>query len=97
MVFGIVGDVLVWYPIFGIAGLILSILALIKSSNNKNYAKQHMFIENGMNKAAHWCGIGGIIVGSVMTVLYLCLAVMLVLFSLNILQSNGILDIIFTK
>ena len=71
MVLGIVGDVLVWYPILGIAGLVLSIIALVKANQNRDFAMRAGIREHGANIAGKWCGIGGIIVGAFLLVVYL--------------------------
>ena len=54
MVLGIVGDVLVWYPILGIAGLVLSIIALVKANQNRDFAMRVGIREHGANIAGKW-------------------------------------------
>lgn len=95
MILGIVGDVLAFYPIIGIAGLVLSIVALLKSSKNKMYAKERNIVESGMNVAGKWCGIGGIIIGSIFLIIYIALFAVMVLFAFGVLKSSGLLSSIF--
>ena len=91
MVLGIVGDVLVFYPILGIAGLVLSIVALLKSNSNKLFAREKGITESGMNVAGKWCGIGGIIIGSIFLVLYIALLTVMILLAFGVLKNSGIL------
>ena len=92
MVLGIVGDCLVWYPILGIVGLFLSVFALIKSNRNRTFARDNDIAEHGCNIAGRWCGIGGIIVGSVMLILYIVVFAILALVAFGVLKNSGILS-----
>lgn len=89
MVLGIVGDVLVWYPILGIAGLVLSIIALIKANQNRDFAMRVGIREHGANIAGKWCGIGGIIVGAFLLVVYLAIFAVAALLMFNVLTDVG--------
>lgn len=92
MVLGIVGDCIVWYPILGVAGLVLCIFALIKSNRNKEYANENNLYEHSCNIAGRWCGIGGIIVGSILLILYLVAFALIILIALGFIQNSGILN-----
>lgn len=87
MVLGIVGDVLVWYPILGIAGLVLSIIALVKANQNRDFAMRAGIREHGANIAGKWCGIGGIIVGAFLLVVYLAIFAVAALLMFNVLTD----------
>lgn len=89
MVLGIVGDVLVWYPILGIAGLVLSIIALVKANQNRDFAMRVGIREHGANIAGKWCGIGGIIVGAFLLVVYLAIFAVAALLMFNVLTDVG--------
>ena len=89
MVLGIVGDVLVWYPILGIAGLVLSIIALVKANQNRDFAMRVGICEHGANIAGKWCGIGGIIVGAFLLVVYLAIFAVAALLMFNVLTDVG--------
>ena len=89
MVLGIVGDVLVWYPILGIAGLVLSIIALVKANQNRDFAMRVGIREHGANIAGKWCGIGGIIVGAFLLVVYLEIFAVAALLMFNVLTDVG--------
>lgn len=89
MVLGIVGDVLVWYPILGIAGLVLSIIALVKANQNRDFAMRSGIREHGANIAGKWCGIGGIIVGAFLLVVYLAIFAVAALLMFNVLTDVG--------
>ena len=95
MVLGIIGDVFVWYPLIGIAGLVLSVIALIKSNRNHEFAISNGIKESGMNIAGKWCGIAGIVIGSILFVLYLTVFVVLILFAIGIIQNSGFFNTIF--
>lgn len=92
MVLGIVGDVLVWYPILGIAGLVLSIIALVKANQNRDFAMRVGIREHGANIAGKWCGIGGIIVGAFLLVVYLAIFAVAALLMFNVLADAGTLS-----
>lgn len=92
MVLGIVGDCLVWYPIIGIAGLFLCIFALIKSNRNRDFANDNNIYEHNCNIAGRWCGIGGIIVGSILLILYLVAFALILLVALGFIQNSGIIS-----
>ena len=92
MVLGIIGDCLVWYPLIGIAGLVLCIFALIKSNRNKEYASENNLYEHSCNIAGRWCGIGGIIIGSILLILYLVAFALIILIALGFIQNSGILN-----
>ena len=89
MVLGIVGDVLVWYPILGIAGLVLSIIALVKANQTRDFAMRVGIREHGANIAGKWCGIGGIIVGAFLLVVYLAIFAVAALLMFNVLTDVG--------
>ena len=89
MVLGIVGDVLVWYPILGIAGLVLSIIALVKANQNRDFAMRVGIREHGANIAGKWCGIGGLIVGAFLLVVYLAIFAVAALLMFNVLTDVG--------
>lgn len=89
MVLGIVGDVLVWYPILGIAGLVLSIIALVKANQNRDFAMRVGIREHGANIAGKWCGIGGIIVGAFLLVVYLAIFAVAALLMVGVLTDVG--------
>lgn len=89
MVLGIVGDVLVWYPILGIAGLVLSIIALVKANQNRDFAMRVGIREHGANIAGKWCGISGIIVGAFLLVVYLAIFAVAALLMFNVLTDVG--------
>ena len=89
MVLGIVGDVLVWYPILGIAGLVLSIIALVKANQNRDFAMRVGIREHGANIAGKWCGIGGIIVGAFLLVVYLAIFAVSALLMFGVLTDVG--------
>ena len=89
MVLGIVGDVLVWYPILGIAGLVLSIIALVKANQNRDFAMRVGIREHGANIAGKWCGSGGIIVGAFLLVVYLAIFAVAALLMFNVLTDVG--------
>lgn len=89
MVLGIVGDVLVWYPILGIAGLVLSIIALVKANQNRDFAMRVGIREHGANIAGKWCGIGGIIVGAFLLIVYLAIFAVAALLMFNVLTDVG--------
>lgn len=89
LVLGIIGDVLVWYPIIGIAGLVLSVLALIRSNRNRLFAQQNGVPENGMNVAAKWCGVGGVLVGGILAIIYIIVFIVLLLIAIGIIEYTG--------
>ena len=89
MVLGIVGDMLVWYPILGIAGLVLSIIALIKANHNRDFAMRAGIREHGANIAGKWCGIGGIIVGAFLLIVYLAIFAVAALLMVGVLTDVG--------
>lgn len=89
MVLGIVGDVFVWYPILGIAGLVLSIIALVKANQNRDFAMRVGIREHGANIAGKWCGIGGIIVGAFLLVVYLAIFAVAALLMVGVLTDVG--------
>lgn len=89
MVLGIVGDVLVWYPILGIAGLVLSIIALVKANQNRDFAMRVGIREHGANIAGKWCGIGGIIVGAFLLIVYLAIFAVAALLMVGVLTDVG--------
>lgn len=97
MVLGIIGDVLIWYPVVGIAGLVLSIIALVKSNRNRQYAFSHGVREHGMNVAGRWCGIGGIIAGAIMLLLYLAAIALMVLAYVGFARNTGFFDVFSTS
>ena len=86
MVLGIVGDVLVWYPILGIAGLVLSIIALIKANHNRDFAMRAGIREHGANIAGKWCGI---IVGAFLLIVYLAIFAVAALLMVGVLTDVG--------
>ena len=90
LVFGIIGDVLIWYPIIGIAGLVLSVLAMVKSKQNRMFAEEHGIPENGTNVAAKWCGIGGTLVGGILALIYITVFIVLILVAIGIIEYAGI-------
>ena len=61
MVLGIVGLALVWYGVFTIGTLILSIIALARSRKNREFAQSIGIAEAGQNKAGFICGLIGLI------------------------------------
>ena len=89
LVLGIIGDVLIWYPILGVAGLVLSVLALIKSKQNRLFAEERGVPENGMNVAAKWCGIGGTLVGGILAIIYIIVFIVLILIAIGIIEYAG--------
>lgn len=89
MVLGIVGDVLVWYPILGIAGLVLSIIALVKANQNRDFTMRVGIREHGANIAGKWCGIGGIIVGAFLLIVYLAIFAVAALLMVGVLTDVG--------
>ncbi len=89
LLLGIIGDILVWYPIIGIAGLVLSVLALVKSKQNRLFAEEHGIPENGMNVAAKWCGIGGTLVGGILAIIYITVFIVLILIAIGIIEYAG--------
>ncbi len=89
LVFGIIGDILVWYPIIGVAGLVLSVLALVKSNSNRVFAEENGIPENGRNVAAKWCGIGGILVGAILAIIYITIIIVFLLIAIGIIEYSG--------
>ena len=90
LVLGIIGDILVWYPIIGIAGLVLAVFALVKSNKNHLFAEENGIPESGMNVAAKWCGIGGILVGGILAIVYIVIFIILLLVAIGIIEYSGI-------
>ena len=89
LVLGIIGDVIVWYPLIGLVGLVLSVLALVKSRQNRQFAEENGIPENGMNVAAKWCGIGGILVGGIFAIIYIVIFIVLILIAIGIIEFAG--------
>ena len=78
-----------WYPIIGIAGLVLSVLALIKSNQNRHFAEENGIPENGRNVAAKWCGIGGVLVGGILAIIYITIVIVFLLIAIGIIEYTG--------
>lgn len=90
MILGIVGVILSIYPVIGIAGIVISAVALIKSNKNMVFSKVNRINENGMNIAGKWCGLSGIIIGGILFLAYTFVFVLFVLVALGIIQKSGI-------
>ena len=78
MVLGIIGVAVFFLPVVNIAGLVLSIIALVKARQNRAFAAQHAIRESGANTAGYVCGLVGVIIGGA-GVLITILAVVLFL------------------
>lgn len=69
MVLGILGDVLFFPPVINVAGLVLSILALVRANKNRRFALDYALTEDSKNVAGRWCGIAGIVL-NVLSILF---------------------------
>lgn len=83
MILGIVGAVLGCIP-YGacIAGIICGAIAMKRAKRNKAEAAAWGIKENGMNVAAFWCGLGGLVFGIILTIITaVAIAVLVAAFS----------------
>lgn len=71
MVLGILGDVLFFPPVINVAGLVLSILALVRANKNRRFALDYAITEDGKNIAGRWCGIAGIVLNALSILFWL--------------------------
>ena len=69
MVLSIVGVAVFFIPVGNIAGLVLSIIGLVKSRKSQMYARENGIPECGQNSAAFICGIVGIVLNSLVILL----------------------------
>ena len=70
MVLSIVGMAVFFLPVINIAGLILSIIGLVKSKRNRSFGEDNGIGENGNNKTAFICGIIGIVLNTLSILIY---------------------------
>ncbi len=89
LVLGIIGIVTSWFPVFNIAGLVLSIVGFIKSNKNTAYAQEHGIPEKGTNVGGKWCSIVGIIFCGIVTLFYLFLCILVLIFSTGLVSQTG--------
>ena len=45
--------------------------------------------ENGRNVAAKWCGIGGILVGAILAIIYITIIIVFLLIAIGIIEYSG--------
>ena len=88
MVLGILGDISFPLPVFNLAGLTLSILALVRANANRRFAKEQAIPENGKNIAGRWCGIGGIVLNA-LSILFWLAMILITVFALLIAFRSG--------
>ena len=87
MVLGILGDVCFLPPLFNLAGLVLSILALTRSNKNRRFARDNGITEDGKNIAGRWCGIIGIVLNG-LSILFWMFVILVAVVAIAIFAGN---------
>lgn len=83
MIFGIVSILTAFAPLLSIASIIFGAVALKKSGENKRFALEKGIPENGMNSAGYVTGLVGVILGSIMTLIYLLILAAIIAFAVS--------------
>ena len=89
LILGIIGILISWMPILGIAGLTVSIIGLVKSNKARIFAQENAIQEKSINVAGKWCCIAGIILSGVFIVLYFIIIIIFLLAAVGLMQSSG--------
>ncbi len=75
MILSIIGLAVFFLPVVNIAGLVLSVIGLVRSRKSQAYARENGIPECGENSAAFICGIVGIILNVIVIFALLCLMI----------------------